>query len=576
MKKHWIGKLFLALVLIFGMSTFVSAEVDKLNINQMVQDGNDVYVYVSAMQNNGRPVSDALSPDGFSVKMEGGETMKPVEASRAADGGEGVCYTFCVDVSKSVTDDEMQQIRDSISAFIGRMGGADFGKIITIGTEITAICDFTQDKGALTNAAQSLNRVADYTYLYQGISTALDGQRKKRDNMPDRAVIVVFTDGMDDSDGAAGENEVLTNIADVRVPIYVVGLKGNDPNASLTSVGQIAQVSGGAIYSYSSIGIADAMQVISDVVNQTYKLHVQPKKESFDRQGVNWRASYSDSGYNVSSPKYTFALTMDNVFFATPTPVPTNTPTPTPSPTPTPVPSPTNTPKPSPSPTPKITNTPTPTPIVEKSLFETIKGFVEEYLFIVIAGVLVLIALIIILVIVIVNKKQKNKDDGFFEEQYSPYPIGEEYGDGVTVADNNLGGFDSEKTIAEDQYSSEFDSEATIDESMDHGMRLQLNILFEGQTKTVEQSMKDVIRLGRGQENCDVDVVLGSHSDSAKRTSRLHASIVNRPEGLFVRNESTRNKTYVNGIEVIGEMPLKDADIIQMGNTKVEVRIIQY
>ena len=46
--------------------------------------------------------------------------------------------------------------------------------------------------------------------------------------MPKRAAVILFSDGMDDSDGASSEDQVMIDIAESRIPIYVVGLKGQD------------------------------------------------------------------------------------------------------------------------------------------------------------------------------------------------------------------------------------------------------------------------------------------------------------------------------------------------------------
>lgn len=132
---------------------------------------------------------------------------------------------------------------------------------------------------------------------------------------------------------------------------------------------------------------------------------------------------------------------------------------------------------------------------------------------------------------------------------------------------------DMEKTIDESGFEN-YDDERTVDGFSYKGIKLRFKITFEGQTKVVERTLVDQLTLGRG-DNCDIDVVLQSTSEERKLTSRLHASIINRPDGLYVRDEGARNKTYINGVEVDGERPLRDEDVLQLGNAMIQIKILQ-
>ena len=54
------------------LQTSVFADVDKLNINQIIQKGNDVYLYVNALDNSGYASGDALNADQLSVNINEG------------------------------------------------------------------------------------------------------------------------------------------------------------------------------------------------------------------------------------------------------------------------------------------------------------------------------------------------------------------------------------------------------------------------------------------------------------------------------------------------------------------------
>lgn len=526
-------------MLFWGTVTF--AGVDKLNISQILQNGKDIYLYVNAQDNTGTPVADSLSAEQFSVNIDKKETLKVQDSAVFQSLNEGVSYIFCIDISKSVTDQEMQEIRSSISNFLNGMSSNDYARIITFGTEITSVCDSTQDRSQLNAAIQNIERTANYTYLYEGLSFALDGQRKNVETIPDRAAVILFTDGMDDSDGASSEEQVLVDIAETRIPVYVVGLKGNDADAKLNSVGQIARQSGGRVLSYNDMSVTEAVQTVSEIMRNTYQLHVQPKTDLFGSQNLVWSVTCNLNGYSVSSSNYVYSLSLDGV--ETEAEI-----------------------------TEKETEPPVTTEIIleteaetepEKSFMDNAADFLKENLIICIASALVLIALIIILVIFF-KKKNEIKTELAPSFRDGPQMNQEE----VTLADIQN---EEEETVGE---FNDFEDEETVDGSNDSGIKLIFEITFDGRTETVERSLKNQLTLGRGNE-CDIDVVLHSMSEERKQTSRKHAFIFDRPDGLYVKDNS-KNKTYLNGVEVLEEMALRDEDILQLGKSSVKIKILNY
>lgn len=163
------------------------------------------------------------------------------------------------------------------------------------------------------------------------------------------------------------------------------------------------------------------------------------------------------------------------------------------------------------------------------------------------------------------QKSRKKKSE--FDVEYPPEPPSPPAPrNDYTLPDT---GDDGEETIDGNR----FDNEETIDGS-DKGLRLAFEITFNGQTERVERILTGQLILGRGSE-CDVDVVLQSSLEVRKETSRKHAFILDRPDGLYVKDNS-KNKTYLNGTEVTGEVALRDEDVLQMGKSTVKVEILGY
>lgn len=542
MKRNRLKRIMLAVICgILLLQTSVFADVDKLNINQIIQKGNDVYLYVNALDNSGHASGDTLNADQLSVNINEGKGLRVLDSTVA---GQGCSYIFCIDISKSVTDAEMAEIKSSMAEFVNGMSDQDFARIIAIGSDITSVCDSTQDKNALNQTIQGIGRTANDTYLYKGLSFALDGQRKRQQNVPERAAIILFTDGMDDSDGAYTVDQVMADYEASRIPVYVIGLKGNDANASLNAAGQIAQQSGGNIFSYSDMSVTEAVQTVGNIIRSTYQVHVQPKEKNFGKKDLTWRVNFNPGSYSVSSKDYICSLSMDGVAVATKAPKPAVTSTPAP--------------------------TPTVTPVPEKSLTEQISLFFQENMILCIAGGMIFIAVIIILIIVL-KRKKRFEEEPLPQTEDSSSQHSDEYSD-VTLDDEDLTADfedDDEETIGND-----YDSEETIDGDYDTGIKLQFEITFEGHTEAVTHILRDELILGRGVD-CDVDVVLNSSSEIRKQTSRKHAFIIDRPDGIYIRDNS-RNKTFLNDVEVSGEMPLQNDDVLRMGRAVVKVKILSY
>lgn len=535
------------------------AEVSRLWINQIVQHGNNVYLYVSALSNSKRLSNDNLNAEQFSVSPGTSVALRVEEASRFSATKEALSYTFCVDISKSVTSNEMSDIKEGLKNLVSNMNQNDWGRLITIGSEVTELCPFTQSKSALNSAIDNIKRNANKTYLYRGLELALTGYRTSGGSLPNRNVILLFSDGMDDSDGADTMDGIIDILGGVRVPVYVVGVKGNDSKASLGDVGRIARISGGDIYSYSDYSVREAVQVFDQVIRGSYRLCVVPNDDLFGQSNIQWVAHYG----TLDSQQYSYSLSLEGVVISTPSPSPT--PTPTPTPTPIPTPDTDATLVLSDNETELIEAAPSATPI---PIADLVVQFMNDYFFIIIAAVLMIIALIIMLVIL---KKNRGKRSLTNPPDPMPKPVPhippeEETKDDELTTDGELEKGDS-------------DDETTTDDALNDGVRMRLTITFDGKVDVIERrfgNLDNRLVLGRNtkESTCDVDVVLGSKINDAKRTGRKHAALINRADGIYVEDLNSKNKTYVNGSEVQGEMPIRNGDVLLLGGAQVKVEIL--
>lgn len=68
----------------------------------------------------------------------------------------GIGYVFAVDVSKSLSEEQFEGVREAIVSWIDGMGEMDQAAILTFGDEITLLSDFTADTAALQSIAEGI------------------------------------------------------------------------------------------------------------------------------------------------------------------------------------------------------------------------------------------------------------------------------------------------------------------------------------------------------------------------------------------------------------------------------------
>src|SRR5262249_2122953 len=149
-----------------------------------------IHLYAIAQDESGTPV--AAQPGELSALV--GANNEPVEISQQP---EGIGIVFLIDISASLSQQQYEMIRASVRAWIDSLGSGDRAAIVTFGSSVSTIQDFTADKQALTAAVTRLMFRDQRTLLYQGMVQAIDLSKRLDSSLPLRRAIVVLTDGLD-------------------------------------------------------------------------------------------------------------------------------------------------------------------------------------------------------------------------------------------------------------------------------------------------------------------------------------------------------------------------------------------
>ena len=82
----------------------------------------------------------------------------------------------------------------------------------------------------------------------------------------------------------------------------------------------------------------------------------------------------------------------------------------------------------------------------------------------------------------------------------------------------------------------------------------------------------DTVGIGRGMDGSMYEKYLPVTGDG--RVSKVHCVIIHRGDKLYLKDEGSRNGTYLNGERVDGPMVIQRDDIIGVGETRLEVQRI--
>ena len=578
------------------MTQSAAGAIGELSISQMTQDEENVYLYISAADENGEPVTDppgaqdllVTSPDASYIP----ETVEP-----GAGVEEGISLIYCLDISEGGAGDRLEEIRSLLREHIAEADEKDYAEIILAGDGAQTACRLTGNKEKLMETLDALEVTAEQSQLWDCVEEALQSWGDLG-ALSRRAAVIIFTEGEipEESEGEADRLRLLST--QVRIPVFTVALDRDRGEDSFTEIGRFCKHTGGMLFSESESSLEGAFTQILDGIRNAWKVGIRLSPEELGQANVSWNISLADEE-GAESPSYVFSLS--GIESSSEGPADTESagsgdaePPAAPA---------AQTENGSAGQAQKETETGE-----KRGLMEQMKEFLTENLFIVIAALMVLIALIILIIVLVKSRKRKNARSSFNDYSYndpsfSAFPSGgsaagrggQGFGQGGSsfgqgnvdsLSDRALGR-DSvpyaysglEKTI--DEFS--VDDEKTIDEfsasqnaraaaAQNTGIRVALHISFGGRAETVERVFTDQLVLGRG-DKCDVDIVFGMKNDDAKQTSRNHAMLIYRPEGLYIKDNDSRNGTMLNGKEITDQVPIRNEDILQLGKSIVQVRI---
>src|SRR5215218_6176630 len=259
-------------------------------------DTDLVLVEVNVTDAEGKPVR-GLRPEDFKLYMDGDE--RPVaflQVERRAGTERPVAVVFAVDVSGSMTAEEMERLRTAMTAFSSKLSNrpASFA-LMSFGMNARVVQSFTSDPRKLERALGKLAREVNglSTHAYDAVDDAVRLLQRSAPRTLDRRLlkraVVVVTDGFPVGDTVHPSTVIeRANLAEVSVytvtlPSYTRLLASAAPErAPLPTpldVSGLVQKTGGTNFYATAKDYDPLFKALAEEVTSTYVLAFYPPEE---------------------------------------------------------------------------------------------------------------------------------------------------------------------------------------------------------------------------------------------------------------------------------------------------------
>lgn len=247
---------------------------------------------VTVTDKEGRPVRN-LKPGDFKVFEDGVErSVDFFQPITKQDENRPMSIVFAVDVSGSMTAQELERLQTALRSFIKRL--ADYNSyfaVMTFGMEVKTLQSFTNRPDKLEKTLDRLLHDADglSTHAYDAVDDAIRMLRKKsppsiKGQLPKRTVILI-TDGFPVGDTVAPKtvieraNEAETTVYSVILPSYSRLQGNNKPLLTPLEASGLIDKTGGRSFYANERSYEPLFKALAEEITASYALAFYPDEK---------------------------------------------------------------------------------------------------------------------------------------------------------------------------------------------------------------------------------------------------------------------------------------------------------
>ena len=286
---------FLRLIFFVGAIFFLSSfsSIYAQTSDEIIRIETDLVPFEIAVTDaQGKPVR-GLKAEDFRVFEDGVERQIDFfESLKKSDENRPLSIVFALDVSGSMTREELVKLRDALQIFVKRL--ADYNSyfaVMTFGMEVKTLQSFTNRPDKLEKTFEKLLRDQEglSTHAYDAVDEAIRLLRKKspsaiNQKLPKRAVILI-TDGFPVGDTVKPQtvieraNEAETTIYSVILPSFSRLQKDKKPLLTPLEASGLLEKTGGRAFYASENNFEPLFQNLAEEITASYILALYPSAE---------------------------------------------------------------------------------------------------------------------------------------------------------------------------------------------------------------------------------------------------------------------------------------------------------
>jgi VWFA-related protein len=496
-----------------------AGEIAEFRLSQAVVKPPRVMAYLEVLDARGNPMP--VAPDQLTAALGSeGLTLESLEPFKSRNAG--VAYILLVDISKSLTRREFGAMRQVLLNWVDMMTPQDQAMLVTFGTQVKQVVDFTGDKAMLKAALDQLHPTDNYTQLHLGLIKALEAGRRADPGLPLRRAILVLSDGREDYAGGVTRQEVMAQLAVDPVPIYAIGFYTPPQQAvkeeALKKLGEFARTSGGTYFRAEGGDFSQIYEKIRQRIENVYLAQLRCEQ-------CLWNGAVRHLQLELIAGTKALRSGLDIRLAAF---------------------KPYEAPKADSAPDlPPRSWWPLPSLVISK-------WTIPWWLYSGVILTLLLLSLMVFLLIHSSRPKAMGESRPF--DQSQAHTTKE-----IPMHDKTYSGPDPSTTVA-------LGTAAAKPKSASPGIKGRL-IFIRGEAgkSPLEFTLTNSLTLGRAKPPCD----LAFPED--QEISREHCRFLLEDGGVKIMDLGSKNGTLVNGVPVTGKYPLKQDDIIRIGRTELRL-----
>ena len=240
----------------------------------------------------GKPVRGLRAEDFRVFEDDTEREIDFFEPLKKADANRPLSMVFALDVSGSMTRDELLKLRDALQIFVKRL--ADYNSyfaVMTFGMEVKTLQSFTNRPDKLEKTFEKLLRDQEglSTHAYDAVDDAIRLLRKKspsaiKQKLPKRAVILI-TDGFPVGDTVSPKtvieraNEAETTVYSVILPSFSRLQKDKKPLLTPLEASGLSEKTGGRAFYANENNFEPLFQSLAEEITASYILAFHPNAE---------------------------------------------------------------------------------------------------------------------------------------------------------------------------------------------------------------------------------------------------------------------------------------------------------